>query len=374
MNAVIWGTDAQSVVLKNLLEKFPKTSRLNISAFIPLGSDNRSIISGKPVAILEAMLDWYHSGEIQKIIMSRDNVVGQSSIVPFFVANGISLEDFWISQRINWNLFLEDRIDNLLEPYCDASYLPYLEFHIADQCNLNCKACEHYSGLVRGEVFPNFAQWSRDFDLLKTLIEDIGMIRILGGEPLLNPEIVLYMQKARQNYPLSQIRVVTNAIKLRSMPEDFFEACRNLNITIWISFYPPMKNQMPAIQQFLDARKINYTVSPYTEQFEMKQTLKPHNDALGQFWRCFQSRCNNFYDGKIAACFLPFTTKYFNEYFAQDLPEDGAIDLHESGLTTRVLKQRLLSPFERCRFCASEIKVPWQQIKHPSTLDDWIRK
>ena len=103
----------------------------------------------------------------------------------------------------------------------------------------------------------------------------------------------------------------------------------------------------------------------------MKQTLRK-TASPDYFYRCSQSRCHNLYDGKIAACFLPFTTKYFNEYFHQHLPEDGAIDLYTPGLTTEILKTKLMQPFERCYYCQDSISVDWEQIKNPSTLADWL--
>lgn len=65
------------------------------------------------------------------------------------------------------------------------------------------------------------------------------------------------------------------------------------------------------------------------------------------------------------------TTKYFNRYFGKDLTEDGAIDLYEDGLTTEQLKMRLLTPFERCRYCTPPVNVKWEQVKYPSRLSDW---
>ena len=377
MNALILGTNDRSVILKNLIENVYikyKDSPLKISAFVDIENEKRSIISGKPIVSQKSMIDWYHAGEVQKIIMPRDNLIGYTSILQILMVNGIKLEDFLISQQIDWNLFEDDRLDNLLEPYCDAKFLPYLEFHIADHCNLNCKACSHYSGLVTKPRFPNFNQWARDFDLLKTFIDDIGVIRILGGEPLLNPEILLYMLKARENYPLARIYIVTNGIRLMSMPEVFFEACRNLDIEIQVSLYLPMQSQASRLDKFLSTFGVKYGISDTVGFFEMKQILEPNDNPVRAFLQCDEGRCNNFYDGKIAACFFPFTTKYFNEYFGKNLPEDGAIDLHEPNLTTEILKTRLLTPFERCRYCTSAKLAPWAQIKNPSTLDDWIRE
>ena len=376
INAIILGKDDRSVILKNLIEKVynPNVSeKINVVAYVSGGvGDNSATLPKKFSISFETMVNWYHSGRIQKIIMCREDFFGQSPVIPVFFRTGIKPEDFLISQRIKWSIF-EGNLENLLEPYFKASYLPYLEFHIADHCNLNCKACMDFAALVKEEKFPDFETWSQQFDLLKNFIEDIGVIRIMGGEPLLNPDVVKYMIKTRENYLLSDIYIVTNGIKLMSMPEEFFTACKDLKIEILISVYPPFEKAFPKVMDFLREKKISHLFTKSMDGFYMKYTLQPHNDPKGKFIHCMQARCNNFYDGKIAACFLPFMQRYFNEYFGTNLPEDGAIDLLEKNLTTEKLKRRLLQPIDRCRYCSDDKLVPWDHAKNPSVLEDWIR-
>ena len=298
--------------------------------------------------------------------------MGQTSIVPFMIHNGINGEDIYITPRIaHIKSISEDELIHFLTPYYSAKYLHYLEFHIADHCNLNCKACEHYSGLVESPKFTDFNKFTKDIERLHEFIDDIGMIRILGGEPLLNPEVDKYVTLCRRLYPNTIISVVTNALLLLNMPEHFFQTLRDNDAQIHISLYPPMADKFHDICRLLESKGINYGFSPLMEEFEMKQTTVKA-ETPDYFYSCYQSRCHNLYEGKIAACFLPFTTKYFNRYFNQNIPEDGAIDLYDENLTTESLKKALLKPFERCMYCKNPVKVKWEQIKKPSKLSDWI--
>lgn len=282
---------------------------------------------------------------------------------------GLKIADIWLASRLNDELY----VPNFLDGYLSAKFLPYLEFHVADHCNLNCKACEHYSGLVKEPRFTDLKNFTRDLERLHEFIDDIGFIRILGGEPLLNPELNEYIKLCRRLYPLAVIYVVTNAILLPKMPEEFFTTLRECNAAIWISFYPPIESKMPAIKKLLEKKRVPFAISPLNKTFTVKQTLQPHDKATEIFLRCVQANCHNVYDGKIAACFLPFTTKYFNAYYGKDLPEDGALDLYDSALTTEKLKAHLLMPFERCRYCVPPVDVKWKTIKHPSPITDWVQ-
>lgn len=308
----------------------------------------------------------YHRGIFDKIIVLRDHF-GTYSLLPLKQLR-IAPEDILLVNR------LEENIDvaKFIEPYFSAKFLPYLEFHIADHCNLNCKACTHYAGLVREPHFPNLQKFTQDFEQLHKFIDDISRIRILGGEPLLNPEINAYIELTRRLYPRAVIFVVTNALLLPKMPDEFFDTLRRCNVAIHISFYPPLLSKASAIVELLNSKRVLYESDSLIRSFRMPQTLRPHNDAQGMFLQCNSAHCHNLYDGKMVVCPESFTTKYFNEYYNENLPLDGALDLYETGLTTEKLKRHLLTPFERCRYCNPPVNVEWKSIKHPSPLSDWV--
>ncbi|MBQ7630951.1 MAG: radical SAM protein [Selenomonadaceae bacterium] len=337
---------------------------MQLGGAIPL---NVGAIGDAAILNTEQFAALYRQKLIDKIILPREHILGQQTLINYLQKLNVDLKDIYTTQRLNNHYLL-----GFFQPYTSAKYLPYLEFHIADHCNMNCKYCEHYSGLVKTPKFTNLERFTRDFEQLHKFIDDIGVIRILGGEPLLNPEVGEYVKLSRKLYPLTNIFVVTNAILLPKMPDEFFQTLRENNAGIHISFYPPLESKMPAIKKFLEEKQVSFYVadSP-AKEFTIKQTLTRHNSKREVFLQCFQANCHNLYEGKIAACFLPFTTKYFNEYYDKNLPEDGALDLYEEGLTTEKLKKFLLTPFERCSYCTPPISAKWGTISHPSPITDW---
>ena len=374
----VYGANALSSVIRHHIEhEYNRLSlqaggeSLKVIAYFNMPYSEERMQEDLPVLEFMQMRALYEKGVINGIIVPREHFIGQTNIISFMAFNGIDIRDIYLTERIDGKKAGEEFWHAFLSSYLSSKYLPYLEFHIADHCNMNCKACEHYSGLVTIPRYPNLEKFINDISKLHDFISDIGQIRILGGEPLLNPEIDAYLKLTRALYPKAVISVVTNAILLRKMPEHFFETMKETMAKFDISFYPPLKEKMPEIVSFLKSKGVPGSVSPLMEKFELKQTLKksPNPDY---FYRCFQAHCHNLYDGKIAACFLPFTTKYFNEYFDKHLPEDGAIDLYEPNLTTEIMKERMMQPFERCCYCKDPVAVDWDRIKMPSVLSDWI--
>lgn len=314
----------------------------------------------------------YNKHDVEIFILPREFCIGQNSLVFELLANNVDINDIYITEKIEVKTYDEFNTANFITPYLSDSYLGYLEYHIADHCNLNCAACEHYSALVEKPVFPIFSKFEQDIKRLKKIINNIGMIRILGGEPLLNKDIISYIKLTRELYPKSDIVIVTNALLLKSMPDKFYDVLKKYHIKIHISYYKPLVKVMPSILRMLEKKEVEFVISDLNEFFTLKQTLKRNPEPEYQFFKCFQARCNNLYDGKIAACFLPFTTKYFNKYFGKQLPEDGAIDLYDERLTLEELKLRLCIPFERCAYCTDPKIIDWRSIKKTSTLEDWV--
>ncbi len=379
-NFAVYGTNESSITLKNLINNFYNPlrercgkERMNVVSFVVEQQEmGKTELDGYPVIDISQYKSFHKMHMMDGMVLSRENFHGQTQLLSRFIQQGLDLNDIFLAQRIDWDIFSDKNVSSFVESYWEAKYLPYLEFHIADQCNLNCKACEHYAGLVKSPHYPDFEQFFHDMQRLHELIDDIGVIRILGGEPLLNREINKFVKLSRDFYPKADLVVVTNGILLKSMPEEFFETLRNAYARISISAYPPMRDNLEDLYHFLLGKRITFGISHMYDEFTIKQTLNRHDRAQEVFLNCFQAHCHNLYEGKIAACFLPFTTKYFNAYFGKELPEDGAIDLYDTSLTTEILHMKLLIPFERCKYCKAPVTVKWQQIHTPSILSDWV--
>lgn len=90
--------------------------------------------------------------------------------------------------------------------------LPFLETMATQVCNLSCQGCTNYSDLVHKGYVP----WPQmRNDLTKWLevitIPDFG---VMGGEPLVNPEIREWLVGLRELMPHTQIRFTTNGTLL----------------------------------------------------------------------------------------------------------------------------------------------------------------
>lgn len=314
----------------------------------------------------------YHEEKITALVIPKEYYIPYNLLIQKLIKLGINVNDIYNGMRLPEHI-RETKFDlgRLVTPMLQDSYLSYLEFHVADHCNLNCKYCTHYSPLVDGEVFTDFESWKKDIMQLKRYIEDIGVVRILGGEPLLNSQLPEFIEYTRRLYPQAIITVVTNGLILDKVSEDLLDVMRRTVSFFHISFYPPMKNKIDEIRKFLVEQKIAFTMTPLIDGFNKTQILEESPDE-DFFYSCFQATCTCIHQGKLAPCYAPFTTKYFNEKFEKNLPVDEGIDLYDENNTSQDMKLKLLYPLKRCQYCIEGKVYPWEVIGKNSTLEDWI--
>lgn len=314
----------------------------------------------------------YALGELIGIVIPKEYYIRHNNLVLALLRTGIDINDIYEGIRLSDQVrTTPELLAALIMPTLSDPYLSYLEFHVADHCNLNCKYCTHYSPLVQKPVFADFERFSSDLRQLKKHIPDIGIIRILGGEPLLNPDLGRFIELTRKLYPASIITIVTNGLLIRKMSSEVINTIKENTAFIHISFYPPLQEQIEEIKSFLYEQEIPYTITEMTAEFSKTQILTPHEDEEF-FYNCFQASCTCLQDGKLAPCYAPFTTKYFNEAFSKALPTDEGIDLYDEALVLEDLKTRLLIPMERCRYCVSGSANPWEIVGKHSVLEDWV--
>ena len=365
---IIYGCDTASMRVKDICE----LGGDSIVGFLDFDQPLIDRFDGVKVFHMDKILEMYAAGSIDGVLLPREQDYIKRNYWGRLVSNGIKIDDLYLSRWLR-----EANNVNFVQRLVETRYLPYLEIHLADHCNLNCAYCEHYSSLVNEPQFHDMAEIEHGLILLKKYIDDIGMIRLLGGEPLLNKEVGEIVRMVRNMYPHSRLKVVTNGVLLFDMPDKFFDTLRDTDTGIDLSLYPELHKSYEEVMVFFKHKGIERRsmCSQVVSFFNKKQILNPHNNQEWTFRHCYQATCHNLYKDKLGACFLPFVTKYFNKKFNTNIPEDESLDLNNKDLTTEKIRRFLLMPMERCKWCEIPCDaVRWRRVKYPSTLEDWIKK
>jgi organic radical activating enzyme len=242
--------------------------------------------------------------------------------------------------------------------------LVYFEVHLSDHCNLNCKGCSHFSPFS-DVVFADPAQYRKDLRRMSTLFYNVKFIRFLGGEPLLHPDIKLFMSLTRTYFPRSDIHIVTNGILLPAMSESFWESCRKNSVKIDLTIYPPFFKKGKKWTQLVKSKKVRIDSRKVTI-FNDLIYLKGKLQQVQSFRRCrLNTYCPFLRNGRIYICAVPALIHYYNKKHGTNLPNKGYVNIHEPQVTGWAVLKKMNTSAEICKYCTNGFTSPpsflWEQ-------------
>ena len=106
-----------------------------------------------------------------------------------------------------------------------------LELNVVEHCNLSCRSCSHLSPLMpRRIVSPD--QILDDLDLLSRVYH-ARWVRLVGGEPLLHPQLLDVIAAARQSRIADRVSLVTNGVLLTKMDDELWRAVDAIEVSLY---------------------------------------------------------------------------------------------------------------------------------------------
>lgn len=236
--------------------------------------------------------------------------------------------------------------------------LEKIDVHLTDHCNLNCKGCTHYSPLA-DEFYLSIEEFERDMTRLSELSKgEIKQIFLLGGEPLLHPQIKEFFPIARRLFFNSRIVVITNGILLSKQDDSFWQACKDFNIQIWVSVYNLQIDTKTSEQKARDYGVfLGYTSTGNNENNQRNWTKSKLDLEGKQYWvdsfeHCSVKNCVTLKKGKLYTCCTLAHIEHFNKYFNTNLEvtDFDYVDIYKVENYKAIL-DTMVKPVPFCRHC-----------------------
>lgn len=265
-------------------------------------------------------------------------------------------EEF-IKTKKNRCIRIENEIIKMVEKITPHPYLKYVVVDISHHCNLNCCGCDHFSPLAEPK-FYDLEQFRNDIKRLSILTNKfMDEIWIMGGEPLLNPQILEFFKISREYLPNTKILCLTNGILITKQSEEFWTEVKRLDVNIEYTKYD-IRLDYEKIDSIM--KKYDISVKAYADTQEVLKTsyhipldINGQQDCKMNFLKCFHANnCITLKNGKLYTCTVAPNIEHFNKYFGKDLPltDYDGIDIYKANNIQEVL-QFLAKPIPFCRFC-----------------------
>lgn len=199
--------------------------------------------------------------------------------------------------------------------------LPFLEIMLTQVCNLSCAGCSTYSDYSH----RGYADWNQTKQWLEQWLEkiDIDDIGFMGGEPLINPHVMTWLEGVRELLPQSRIRFPTNGLLLEKRWEVVDWLYRDGNAVLKITNHTD-----GAVLDMIDRLRNSYNWEPiyeygihrwvtdtglrlqinrpteFTQTFQgTYATMLPwHSNPESAYANCHQQTCPMLWKGRIYKC------------------------------------------------------------------------
>jgi len=251
-------------------------------------------------------------------------------------------------------------------------HLHRLLYHVTDHCNLNCKGCTHFSNIAE-EHFSDPGQYRRELGRVRELFSDITEIFLLGGEPLMHPELESFIETTREYFSRSRVNVMTNGVLLPRMRQSFWDAMREADAWLLCDDYP-----IGASRETIDALARTQGVNiewtePREEFFKFPIDLEGNQDPAASFRACRGvMNCPVMRDGRIYPCAYAAFIDIFQRKFDVEGIEAGekdSISIHEDPYE---VMDFLLNPIPWCAHCDFDSKEGYEWAHSKGSIDEWV--
>lgn len=224
----------------------------------------------------------------------------------------------------------------------------YIETHIVDHCNLKCRGCSHFSGLATPYYKPlnDYEVEMRQLSLITN--KRVRTIRIMGGEPLLHPDVVKFCTITRELFPSSEIVLVSNGILLGKLSDEDIQILNDNDIALCISDYGLQLNQTQ-LKKFK-----TYYFHGKTSLYNISLDLSKTQDFVHSFYNCdiVKGKWYFFKNGRLYQCCVMANIDYFNKTFNTNIDfdlDDISISIFNHNLGD--IERFLQTPHDVCAYC-----------------------
>ena len=188
--------------------------------------------------------------------------------------------------------------------------LDRVEIFLTSHCPLKCEKCIAYIPYFKNYSHTPLEELKNDADCLFSKIDYIYKYKVLGGDGLVYPELVEYLEYICSKYreKIDSIRIGTNGTVLPS--KEVLTVCKKYDITLDVSDYRCTIGDKSRLEEIIDIctdNKVKIDVKRTGEQwldmgFPKKLPGEKDDEHLREhYYRCAMF-CRDFSEGKLYHC------------------------------------------------------------------------
>lgn len=362
-----------------LLHKYLKMAQITIDGFVITNRGHwETAVEGKPIYTIEELKENGFNELETGFLLALPGVYYNDVLCRLQHSNYVHF--FYISE------YNKRTIAYKMQPRRNEQF--WLEVNVSDHCNLNCRMCDHYSQLA-DKKFLQIERYKKDMGQLAKLMNGrMGIMKLQGGEPLLNRSTGKIIEITRQLFPETRIFLFTNGLLLLQSEHwdegNLWSCMHENNVEVQLTQYP-IKLDYEKIQEKADAYRVKMMLfkeaANRDEKIAIKTSVKHPHDLAGtqdkySFISCYQfNECIVLRDGRIFTCpIIPYSI-YLEKAFGMKFQRDNeGIDIYKVN-SYEEIAEYLTHRSDFCKYCDvrnRKFGIEWKQSKGLPDLSEYV--
>lgn len=366
----IWGTGVCGRKVYDMLKSVPE---MEVVIFADRDIEKqKQLLYGIEIIAPEEVLLLVKKGDIDAIIFAFGNRFYKDATALF---KDYDIEAYIIPRHVQ--TFFEEYTsvsECLVQIDLSKPRIKQFDVNLVDHCNMKCKGCLRYSNLVEKPFFADFDKMIADWKRMKELFWGVERLKLMGGEPLLSPDLCQYIKCAREIFPDADIMVTTNALLINEKCMELFQVMKENFCFFDISLYEPMSERIAEVEKLLQKNGVWYVVNDSKGDFYKVLSKEAKYDMDEAYEKCTAKNCHHLREGKLSVCSRPQYAYIMNNLYHTNIPEsDGVWDIYHLDIDAWELDGKLSRGFEACKYCAPPVAYEWgRATQENAQMSDWF--
>lgn len=253
---------------------------------------------------------------------------------------------------------------------CDKLILDTLDIVVTEKCSLRCGKCSNLMQYYQNPQNIDIYEIRESLNNVLEVVDCIYELRILGGEPFMNPDFYKLIDWYKDNSKIKQIIILTNAT---IFPEDDkLDKLKNPKVKIWVSDYGKLSKKICDWMKWCENNKVEYLYYSYdawNDCGDLKKRSYTLNEIKYVYETCQCRQLPTLLKGRLFNCPYAANAANLGALFDNEAEIDS-LKVDDSTITKQMVKDFL---FERdylmsCDYCngrhSASVK-PYEQIGKP---------
>ena len=237
-----------------------------------------------------------------------------------------------------------------------------LEADVSEMCNLACTHCSHLSPhYTNKDNKYTLSEFTDDITILAKYLK-VNVFRVLGGEPLLNRDLVEFLKVIDESKIANKISLFTNGTLL-GVGDSFLAHIDELRVSIYPSKGVNPHQIISTLRLIKDKHPHIHIAANSVKYFSKMHLIEKHSDAatITKIYNdCFHAKHGkSIFKGRLYRCFTTRKKLKIFDVYKGMLKDEPDINVSTDALTIteKITTERLSAflsnpvPLDTCKWC-----------------------